>query len=323
MQIWPGSAYPLGATYDGSGTNFALFSEVAERVELCLFDADGAEVRHRPARGGRLRLARVPSRRRARPALRLSGARPYDPSRGHRCNPSKLLLDPYAKAIDGTIRVGPVAVLLPLRRSAQPQRRRLRRAMPKSVVINPFFDWGVDRPPKRQYAESVIYEAHVKGLTESASGDSGRTARDLRRHRPSGHHRSPALTRGHRHRADARASLRQRLDPDRQGLVELLGLQHDRRSSPPTASTARALARAVRCRSSRRWSARCTRRASKSSSTSSTTTPARATTWARRCASEVSTTPRITAWSTTIRSTTWTTPAPETRSTCGTRMRCS
>ena len=76
MQIWPGTAYPLGATYDGSGTNFALFSEVAERVELCLFDADGAEYRHRPARDRRLRLARVPSGRRTRPAIRLSGARP-------------------------------------------------------------------------------------------------------------------------------------------------------------------------------------------------------------------------------------------------------
>src|SRR5664279_1342900 len=103
METWPGTAYPLGATYDGIGTNFALFSEVAERVELCLFDTDGAETR--------ITLPEVdafvwhgflpgvtPGQRYG---FRVHG--PYDPSRGHRCNPAKLLLDPYAKAIDGQI----------------------------------------------------------------------------------------------------------------------------------------------------------------------------------------------------------------------------
>ena len=104
MHVWPGAAYPLGATWDGSGTNFALFSEVADRVELCLFDDGGAETR--------LALTEVdgfvwhcylpgvgPGQRYA---YRVSG--PYNPRRGHRCNPAKLLLDPYGKAVDGSVR---------------------------------------------------------------------------------------------------------------------------------------------------------------------------------------------------------------------------
>src|SRR6202042_1620154 len=103
MQNWPGAAYPLGATWDGSGTNFALFSEVADRVELCLFDETGAETRitltevdgfvwhcYLPAVGPGQRYA-----------YRVRG--PYDPKQGHRCNPAKLLLDPYGKAVDGSV----------------------------------------------------------------------------------------------------------------------------------------------------------------------------------------------------------------------------
>jgi isoamylase len=165
MQIWPGSAYPLGATYDGSGTNFALFSEVAERVELCLFDADGTEVRHDlPEMDGFVWHAFLPGVEPGqRYGYRVHG--PYDPSRGHRCNPSKLLLDPYAKAIDGKFEWGQALFSYNFGDAQSRNDEDSAGAMPKSVVISPFFDWGVDRPPKRQYAESVIYEAHVKGLT--------------------------------------------------------------------------------------------------------------------------------------------------------------
>ena len=165
MQIWPGSAYPLGATYDGSGPNFALFSEVAERVELCLFDADGAEVRHDlPEMDGFVWHAFLPGVEPGqRYGYRVHG--PYDPSRGHRCNPSKLLLDPYAKAIDGRFEWGQALFSYNFGDAQSRNDEDSAGAMPKSVVISPFFDWGVDRPPKRQYAESVIYEAHVKGLT--------------------------------------------------------------------------------------------------------------------------------------------------------------
>jgi isoamylase len=166
LAIWPGDSYPLGATYDGAGTNFALFSEVAERVELCLFDDDGTE--------SRVDLREVdgfvwhgylpgvsPGQRYG---YRVHG--PYDPAAGQRCNPSKLLLDPYAKAIDGHVTWGQPVFSYPF---GHPDRRNNTDSapyVPRSVVINPYFDWGLDRPPRIQYHETVIYEAHVRGLTK-------------------------------------------------------------------------------------------------------------------------------------------------------------
>jgi isoamylase len=167
VEIWPGSPYPLGATYDGSGTNFALFSEVAERVELCLFDADGTETRVAlPEVDGFVWHAFLPG---VEPGqhygYRVHG--PYDPEKGLRCNPNKLLLDPYAKAIDGTIEWDESLYGYhfgdPDSRNDDDSAAQL----PKCVVINPFFDWGVDRPPRRPYAETVVYETHVKGMTET------------------------------------------------------------------------------------------------------------------------------------------------------------
>jgi glycogen operon protein len=165
MQVWPGTPYPLGAAYDGTGTNFALFSEVAEKVELCLFDAEGEETRvclpevdafvwhgYLPNIGPGQRFG-----------YRVHG--PYDPLRGHRCNPNKLLLDPYGKAIEGDIDWDESVFGY---RFAYPDDRNdadSARHMPKSVVINPFFDWQNDRHPRTPYNETVIYEAHVKGLT--------------------------------------------------------------------------------------------------------------------------------------------------------------
>ena len=101
-EVWPGKAYPLGASYDGSGTNFAVFSEVAERVELCLFDDQGSETRvSLPEVDGFVWHAFLPSVQPGqRYGFRVHG--PYDPANGHRCNPNKLLVDPYSKAIDGS-----------------------------------------------------------------------------------------------------------------------------------------------------------------------------------------------------------------------------
>jgi glycogen operon protein len=165
MQVWPGSAYPLGASYDGSGTNFALFSEVAERVELCLFDADGTETRvDLPEMDGFVWHAFLPGVEPGqRYGYRVHG--PYDPKQGQRCNPSKLLIDPYAKAIDGRIDWHPSLFSYDLGHPDDFNSDDSAAHMPKSVVINPYFDWGVDRPPRHAYADSVIYEAHVKGLT--------------------------------------------------------------------------------------------------------------------------------------------------------------
>jgi isoamylase len=163
-QVWPGSAYPLGATYDGTGTNFAIFSEVAEKVELCLFDDEGNEERIRlPEMDAHVWHAFIPGIQPGqRYGFRVHG--PYDPAQGHRCNPKKLLLDPYAKAIDGSIEWNP-AVFGYHFKTGKRNDQDSARYMPKSVVVNPYFDWGVDRPPRTPYHKTVIYEAHVKGLT--------------------------------------------------------------------------------------------------------------------------------------------------------------
>ncbi|RJL22091.1 glycogen debranching protein GlgX [Bailinhaonella thermotolerans] len=147
MEVWPGHPYPLGANYDGSGTNFALFSKVAERVELCLFAEDGAEtrveLREVDAFVWHAHLPRVGPGQRY--GYRVHG--PHDPAAGHRCDPGRLLLDPYAKAIEGSIDWD------------EPDHGM------RSVVVSPYFDWGADRPPRIAYQDSVIYEAHVRGLT--------------------------------------------------------------------------------------------------------------------------------------------------------------
>ena len=166
-EVWPGRAYPLGASYDGSGTNFSLFSEVAERVELCLFDADGAETRIvLPEVDGFVWHGFLPNIEPGqRYGYRVHG--PYDPGAGQRCNPNKLLLDPYSKAIDGMFDWHQSLFGYDF---GDPDSRNdddSAASMPKAVVISPFFDWGVDRPPRREYADTVIYEAHVKGLTQT------------------------------------------------------------------------------------------------------------------------------------------------------------
>ncbi len=170
MQLWPGNPYPLGATYDGSGTNFALFSEVAEQVELCLFDRDGQETRiNLPEVDGFVWHAFLPGIEPGQHyGYRVHG--PYEPAAGHRCNPNKLLLDPYAKAIDGHFDWNQAGFSYNFGDENSRNDDDSAPFMPKSVVINPFFDWDVDRPPRRQYADTVIYEAHVKGLTQRHPG---------------------------------------------------------------------------------------------------------------------------------------------------------
>ena len=166
MHVWPGQPYPLGATWDGRGTNFALFSEHADAVELCLFDNESYENRigmieqtafiwhaYLPGIGPGQRYG-----------YRVHG--PYEPHAGHRFNPSKLLLDPYAKAIEGEVRwrdevfgyrIGDDDLVQDQRDSAP--------YVPRSVVTNPFFDWGTDQHPRVPWHRTVIYETHVKGIS--------------------------------------------------------------------------------------------------------------------------------------------------------------
>ncbi|MCW2634525.1 MAG: glgX, partial [Blastococcus sp.] len=163
-QVWPGSAYPLGATYDGTGTNFAIFSEVAEKVELCLFDEAGNEERIRlPEMDGYVWHAFLPGIHPGQKyGFRVHG--PYEPEQGLRCNPNKLLLDPYAKAVDGQIDWDQSVFGYDFKTKERNDQDSAAH-MPKSVVVSPYFDWGVDRPPRTPYNKTVIYEAHVKGLT--------------------------------------------------------------------------------------------------------------------------------------------------------------
>ncbi len=162
----PGQPYPLGATYDGAGTNFALFSEVAERVELCLFDGQGRETRldlpdatalcwHGYVTGVE------PGQRYG---FRVHG--PHRPEEGHRCNPAKLLIDPYAKAVEGQVQWH--EAMFPYRFD-DPERsvNNLDSGSypPKSVVVSPYFDWHEDRHPRLPPDQTVIYELHVKGFT--------------------------------------------------------------------------------------------------------------------------------------------------------------
>src|ERR687896_1067956 len=169
LRVWRGNPYPLGATWDGSGVNFAIFSEHAEAVDLCLFDDAGDDEQ-------RIRLTEqtdlvwhcyLPD---ARPGQRY-GYRvhgPYQPERGHRFNPHKLLIDPYAKRIDGGIdwsdrvfgyRIG-------ADQDDEPDDHDSAAHVPKSVVINPAFVWGGDRVLRTPWERTLIYEVHLKGFTQ-------------------------------------------------------------------------------------------------------------------------------------------------------------
>ena len=166
LKMRPGQPYPLGAVYDGSGTNFSLFSEVAERVELCLFDTKGNEVRiDLPEVTSYCWHGYLPSVQPGqRYGFRVHG--PWNPSEGLRCNPAKLLLDPYAKAIEGQVKWD--EAVFPYRSVDEPDERSDRDSapfVPRCIVHQPQFDWNGDRRLQIPWHETVIYETHVKGLT--------------------------------------------------------------------------------------------------------------------------------------------------------------
>jgi isoamylase len=167
VQIWPGRPAPLGATPDESGTNFAVGSQIAEQVLLCLFDEDGAETRvPLPELDDGVWHGFVPGAGAGqRYGYRVTG--PYDPARGLRCNPAKLLIDPYAKATDGQLVWGDALLGYP---PGDPDGRSdldSAASMPRSLVASSRFDWGTDRPPATPYHDTVIYELHVKGFTQT------------------------------------------------------------------------------------------------------------------------------------------------------------
>ena len=277
MQVWPGSAYPLGATYDGSGTNFALFSSVADRVELCLFASDGSEtkvsLRERDADVWHAYLPGIlPGQRYG---WRVHG--PYDPSAGHRCNPAKVLLDPYAKAIDG--RVDWDESCFGYQWADHDARNDLDSGphVPKAVVINPYFDWADDRAA----ANAVPRDGDLRGAREGPHGAPPRhprgDPRHVRRGRAPGDARALQAHGHHGGGADAGAPLHRRTTTWSSAAGRTTGATTPWASSHRTPPTAPAARTGSRSRSSSRWCATCIAPASRSSSTSSTTTPPRAT----------------------------------------------
>jgi len=175
VNIWPGEPFPLGATWDGSGTNFSLFSEHAEGVDLCLFDDAGNETRlelgHRTAFQWHGYIPGVGPGQRY--GYRVHGS--YAPDLGHRFNPHKLLIDPYAKAIDGDLRWEEANVLPYVPHGTPDDDFQMDTAddaiaVPKSVVIDSGFDWEGDRPLRVPWADTLIYELHVKGFTKNFPG---------------------------------------------------------------------------------------------------------------------------------------------------------
>ena len=277
----PGRPYPLGATWDGAGVNFALFSEHATGVELCLFDAGnpGRETHRIPIRERTDQIWHVylPE---ARPEL-LYGYRvdgPWQPRAGHRFNPAKVLIDPYAKAIAGAVswndamfghKVGvPDGEMVRDERDNAPY-------LPKSAVIDPAFTWGDDRPPRTPWHRTVIYEAARARVYRAASPTSRNNARQLCRTRLAGRASSICKRLGITaveflpvHHFIRDKHLR------RSRSHQLLGLQLDRLLRPGRSVFRSAgRARGPGLPSSRRWSRRSTRRASRSSWTWSTTTP--------------------------------------------------
>jgi isoamylase len=172
VRVQTGSPHRLGATWDGRGTNFALFSAHAEKVELCLFDPHGRREIERiplPERTEDVWHGYLPDVEPGQPyGYRVYG--PYDPERGHRFNPNKLLLDPYAKELVGHLVWGDAHFAYrtgSARADLSYDRRDNARGVPKGVVVDDAFTWGADRHPDRRWQDTVIYEAHVKGLTMS------------------------------------------------------------------------------------------------------------------------------------------------------------
>ncbi|MDH3671097.1 MAG: glycogen debranching protein GlgX [Gammaproteobacteria bacterium] len=170
VRVWPGEPYPLGATWDGKGANFALFSQNAEKVELCLFDEAGEAELERiqlPEYTDEVWHGYLPD---VRPG-QLYGYRvygPYEPKLGHRFNAHKLLLDPYAKALYGTLQWDDAHFAYSVgdkRDDLSFDKRDNARWMPKCRVVDTAFTWGDDRPPRTEWHASIIYEMHVRGFT--------------------------------------------------------------------------------------------------------------------------------------------------------------
>jgi len=227
--VWPGRPYPLGTTWDGEGVNFALYSEHAERVDLCLFDTSGRREMQRvplPEQTDMVWHGYLPE---VRPG-QLYGYRvygPYAPEQGHRFNHHKLLLDPYGKQVQGFIRWSDAHFAYKIGNKQEDlsfDRRDDAAAMPKNKVIDSAFTWGADAPPRIPWHDTVIYELHVKGFTMSHP--------DVPAHLRGTYHgsgdRVPHPPGSDLDRIDACPQLHRRSSAHRARIAQLLGVQLDR-----------------------------------------------------------------------------------------------
>jgi glycogen debranching enzyme GlgX len=292
-----GLYYPLGATWDGKGVNFALFSANATRVEVCLFDLAGEREEARielPEYTNEIWHGYVPD---ARPGTiygyRVHG--PYEPEAGHRFNPNKLLLDPYARGHFGDLQWGPAVFGYQMESGDDLSfdERDSAPFVPKSVVVDPNFDWkGEAGRPNVPWDQTIIYETHLRGFTKlhpEVPAELRGTYKGIGTKTVVDYIKSLGVSSVE---LFADSHLPQRQPTDRKGADQLLGLPARSASSPRT--------RAMRmnanrpCASSRRWSQDSMSPASKSSSTSSTTIRPKATSAARPYHLRGSITPRTT-----------------------------
>ena len=232
MRVSEGLPFPLGANWDGLGVNFALFSAHATKVELCLFDDTGRRETARvelPEFTDEVWHGYLPE---ARPgtvyAYRVHG--PFAPEEGHRFNPHKLLLDPYAKGVVGSLTWHPAlfGYALAGKDDLSFDTRDSARFMPKCRVIDPAFTWGRERKPQIPWERTIIYETHVRGYTMRHPGGARRAARHVRGPFGEGGGRLHPRPRRHVGRAAADPCVRQRQPAARPRTDQLLGLQHDR-----------------------------------------------------------------------------------------------
>jgi glycogen operon protein len=309
MRVWPGRPAPLGATCQHDAVNVAVFAgDAVDRVEACFFDDDGAEVRVAlPELSGGVWHGAFPDvRPGARYGFRVQGRRRHA---GDVWNPAKLLLDPYARAIDGDVVVGEALLDNDLDSAS---------SMPRSVVHDDGFDWAGDAPPDTPWHETVLYEAHVRGLTLRHPG-----VPEAWRGTYLGVSADPVVE----HLSDLGVTAVELL-PVHQfvsephlvaaGLTNYWGYNSIGYFAPHNAYVTVPATVGGPWPTSRRWCVACTPRASRSSSTSSTTTPPRPGSTGRSCRSAASTTWRTTGSTRPIRRRTSTTRAAATASTCAT-----
>ena len=324
----PGTPFPLGATPGEqagvAGTNFAIASSVADSVTLCLFDNAGAETQI-PVRDNDADVwhAFVPGVGPGQAyGYRVGG--PWDPARGLRCNPAKLLLDPYAKAISGSVTFGPEVLGQDQADPAKPSTLDSAGHVQRSLVVDTAFRWQDGKRPWYRYADAVVYEIHVKGFTMRHPD----IPPELRgTYAGLGHEAAIAYLTGLGVTTVELLPVHQNV-PEAfligRGLTNYWGYNTIGYFAPHNGYSAAVRASpAARSPSSRRWSTRCTGPAWKWSSTSCSTTPPRPGRTARRCASAASTTPPTTGPNRATPPSTSTPPGAATPSTPATRSRCS